>query len=51
MVDEPVALRRKYRAEDGLIAVIHSGSQCKISPSKNQVGVPFAGCHEKGGEK
>ena len=51
MVGGPVALRRKYRAEDGLVAVIHSGLQGKVPPSKNQVGVPFAGCHEKGGEK
>ena len=34
MVDEPVALRRKYRAENGLVAVRHSGSKCKIPPSK-----------------
>ena len=34
MVDEPVALRRKYRAENGLVAVSHSGSQGKIPPSK-----------------
>ena len=31
MVGGPVALRRKYRAEDGLVAVSHSGLQCKKS--------------------
>ena len=37
MVDEPVALRRKYRAENGLVAVTHSGLQGKVPPSKNQL--------------
>ena len=41
MVDEPVAFRRKHRAENGLAAVLHSGSQGKISPSKNQLNFPF----------
>ena len=37
MVDEPVALRRKHRAENGLVAVLDSGSQCKIPLLKNQL--------------
>ena len=41
MVDEPVALRRKYRAENGLVAVIYSESQCKIPILKNQLNFPF----------
>ena len=30
MVDEPVALRRKYRVKNGLVAVTHSGLQLKL---------------------
>ena len=36
MVDEPVALRRKHRVGDGLVAVLDSESQCKIPIPKNQ---------------
>ena len=36
MVDGPVALRRKHRVENGLVAVIYSESQCKILPLKDQ---------------
>ena len=32
MVDEPVALRRKHRVENGLVAVTRSGLQYKIPP-------------------
>ena len=41
MVGGPAALRRKYRAENGLAAVPYSGSQGKILPSKNQLNFLF----------
>ena len=41
MVGGPAALRRKYRVDNDLVAVIYSGAQGKIPPSKNQLNFPF----------